>query len=210
MARLLYIESSPRKDRSASINIARSFIEEYRTNHPDDSITVLDLWKTDLPSFDGDTINAKYAILHGEDHSESQKNAWSSVENIISDFTSADKYLISLPMWNFGIPYVLKHYIDILVQPSYTFSFSPDSGYSGLITGKPAAIVYARGGAYDTGSDAANLDFQKSYMELVLGFIGITDIKSIIAEPMLMASPEDKAMLIQQAKDTAKKIALTF
>jgi len=210
MARLLYIESSPRKDRSASIDIARSFIDEYRTNHPDDSITVLDLWKTDLPSFDGDTINAKYAILHGEEHSESQKTAWSDVEKIISDFTSADKYLISLPMWNFGIPYVLKHYIDILVQPSYTFSFSPDSGYSGLITGKPAAIVYARGGAYDTGSDTANLDFQKSYMELVLSFIGITDIKSIIAEPMLMSSPEDKAMLIQQAKDAAKNIALTF
>jgi FMN-dependent NADH-azoreductase len=210
MARLLYIESSPRKNRSASINIARTFIDEYKAQNPGDSVDTLDLWKTELPSFDGDTINAKYSILHGEDHSESQKNAWSAVERIISDFKSADKYLISLPMWNFGIPYVLKHYIDILVQPSYTFSFSADSGYSGLITGKPAAIVYARGGAYKTGTDTANLDFQKSYMELVLGFIGITDINSIIAEPMLMTSPEDKDLIIQQAKDTAKKIAFTF
>ena len=24
-------------------------------------------------------------------------------------FKSADKYIVSLPMWNFGIPYKLKH-----------------------------------------------------------------------------------------------------
>ena len=59
---------------------------------------------------------------------------------IAEHFKSADKYVFSLPMWNFGIPYKLKHFIDVLVQPGLTFSFSPETGYKGLVTGKPAVV----------------------------------------------------------------------
>jgi FMN-dependent NADH-azoreductase len=52
-----------------------------------------------------------------------------------------------LPMWNFGVPYVFKPYIDVLIQPGL-ISFDPQSGYKGLVTGKKAAAMYARGGAY--------------------------------------------------------------
>ena len=62
-------------------------------------------------------------------------------------FKSADKYLVSLPMWNFSIPYKLKQYIDLLVHRGLTFSFTPEGGYKGLVTGKPLVAVYARGGA---------------------------------------------------------------
>jgi FMN-dependent NADH-azoreductase len=210
MSRLLYIESSPRKDRSASIQIAKAFIAEYRKAHPDDIIDTKDLWKASLPAFDGDTINAKYALLHGESHTDEQIRAWSPVEQIIEDFKSADKYLISLPMWNFGIPYKLKHYIDILLQPSYTFSFSPDEGYKGLVTGKPVLVIYARGGAYKTGSDTEGLDYQKSYMKLILGFIGFTDIRRIVSEPMLMSTPDDKKKIIEEAKQQAIRIAQDY
>ena len=66
MARLLYIEASPRKDRSASIEVAKAFIDAYKASHRADVIDTIDLWKTDLPPFDGDTVNAKYSILHGQ------------------------------------------------------------------------------------------------------------------------------------------------
>lgn len=210
MARLFYIESSPRKDRSVSIRVAKSFIDEYKKAHPGDTVDTLDLWKTDLPSFDGETINAKYVILHGEKHSDAQLKAWGPVEKIIDDFKSADKYIISIPMWNFGIPYRLKNYIDILVQPGYTFSFSPEKGYTGLVTGKPVVLCYARGGAYKTGTETEGLDFQKTYMELILGFIGFTDIKSIIAEPMLMSTPEEKNRIIAAAQEQARGMAANF
>ncbi len=88
-------------------------------------------------------------------------------------------------MWNFGIPYKLKHYIDVLTQPGLTFSYSPSEGYKGLVTGKPAAVVYARGGSYPPGSGAEGMDFQKSYFETLLKFIGFTDIRPIVVEPTL-------------------------
>ncbi|HWS15585.1 MAG TPA: NAD(P)H-dependent oxidoreductase, partial [Candidatus Methylomirabilis sp.] len=63
MARLLYIEASPRKERSASIEVSKAFLEEYRKTHPGDEVDVMDLWATPLPEFDGEVIEAKYAIL---------------------------------------------------------------------------------------------------------------------------------------------------
>ena len=206
MAHLLYIESSPRKKRSASIEVSKVFLNEYEKNNAHDVVEHLDLWQKKLPSFDGDIIDAKYAILHGQAQTEAQRKAWHEVETLISEFKQADKYLISLPMWNFGIPYVLKQYLDILIQPSYTFSYSPETGYKGLVVGKPITLIYARGGFYGPGSGGEALDFQKKYMETALKFIGFTDIRSIIIEPTL-AKPEDKDRAIEKAKKEAIHLA---
>ena len=208
MSKLLYIESSPRKQRSKSISVAKAFIETYKTEHPGDEVVTLDLWEKKLPEFDGYTIDAKYQVLHGQDFDANQQAAWQAVVDVCDEFKSADKYLFSLPMWNFGIPYKLKHYIDVLAQPGQTFSFDPASGYSGLVTGKPVAVVYARGGAY--GSDAAKgMDLQKGYMDLLLGFIGFTEVHSIMVEPTL-AGPEDVAKTEAAAIAQAQSIASGF
>src|SRR3989339_283574 len=133
MKRLLYIQSSPREERSYSKIVADTFVDAYLKIHPKDKIKTIDLFKLRLPPFDGDVINAKYAIMNGKQHTEEQKKAWAQVEKFIEQFKKADKYVFSIPMWNFGIPYKLKHYIDIITQPSYTFSYSPQDGYKGLV-----------------------------------------------------------------------------
>jgi FMN-dependent NADH-azoreductase len=208
MSTLLYFESSPRKERSKSISVAKAFIETYKAEHPGDEVVTLDLWEKKLPEFDGYTIDAKYQVLHGQGFDANQQAAWQAVVDVCDEFKSADKYLFSLPMWNFGIPYKLKHYIDVLAQPGQTFSFNPASGYSGLVTGKPVAVVYARGGAY--GSDAAKgMDLQKGYMDLLLGFIGFTEVHSIMVEPTL-AGPEDVAKTEAAAIAQAQTIATGF
>lgn len=208
MAKLLYIESSPRKNRSKSISVAHEFIAKYKATHPSDEVVTLDLWEKQLPEFDGYTIDAKYQVMHGQNFDANQQKAWQAVVDVCDEFKSADKFLFSLPMWNFGIPYKLKHYIDVLAQPGQTFSFDPATGYSGLVTGKPVAVVYARGGAY--GSDQAKgMDLQKGYMDLLLGFIGFRDIQSILVEPTL-ASPADVAKAEAAAVESAHAIAAKF
>ena len=208
MAKLLYIESSPRKTRSKSVRVANAFLDAYRSAHPTDEIAILDLWDRSIPEFDGSTIDAKYQVLHGAEFDAEQQQAWQAVVDVCDEFKSADKYLISLPMWNFGIPYKLKHYFDVIAQPGQTFSFDPETGYSGLVTGKPVTVVYARGGAY--GNDQAKaMDFQKSYVEMLLGFIGFTEIASVVVEPTLAAA--DKVAAIEaDAIAAASRIATTF
>jgi FMN-dependent NADH-azoreductase len=209
MAKLLYIEASPRKSRSKSIEVANTFLDALRSAHPALEVDTLDLWSTELPKFDGSVVEAKYAILHGQPHTTEQAQAWRHVEDVIARFKAPDWYLFSLPMWNFGLPYVLKHYIDVLVQPGLTFSYSPSEGYSGLVTGKKAAAVYARGGAYGPGTGAGDYDLQSKALIGILGFIGITDLTNIFVEPTL-AAPGDVETTVAKAKELAAGAAKAF
>ena len=209
MAKLLYIEASPRKDRSKSTQVARTFLAAYQKSRPDDSIQTLDLWATNLPRFDGATIEAKYAIIQGQPHTPEQAQAWKAVVGVIEQFKSADKYLFSLPMWNFGVPYVFKHFIDVLVQPGLTFSFDPQSGYQGLVTGKKAVVVYARGGAYGPGTGMEDYDLQSKTLTGILGFIGLTDLVNIFVEPTL-GPQEAVGAVLAKSEELAVSTAKSF
>jgi FMN-dependent NADH-azoreductase len=210
MGKLLYIQASPRAGRSHSMAVADAFVEAYRANNPNDEIVTLDIFKRDLVPFDGLAVQAKYTILHGQKHSQEELNAWKAVEAIIEEFKSANKYVMAVPMWNFGIPYRLKHYIDIIVQPGYTFSYTPEEGYKGLVTGKPVFVAYARGGEYPPGTDYEAFDLQKRYLEMILGFMGFTDIRSIVVDPTLMAGLEVAKAKRESAIEKAKQMAKDF
>ncbi len=209
MSKVLYLQASPRAGRSHARAVADAFIKAYRKANPNDEIETLDLFKADIPAFDGLAVQAKYTILHGKEHSPEELEAWRAVEALIERFTAADKYVLAVPMWNFGIPYRLKHYLDNLIQPGYTFSFSPEEGYAGLVTGKPAFVAYARGGEYSKGPAAA-MDHQKNYLEMILGFIGITDIRSVVVEPTLMGGPDMAGGRRAEAAAQAVGIAASF
>jgi FMN-dependent NADH-azoreductase len=208
MSKLLYIESSPRGDRSASVTVAHRFLDAYRAKHPGDTIETLDIWHANLPEFDGATINAKYTVMHGKNPTGDEMGAWEAVKKIADRFKSADKYVFSLPMWNFGVPYKLKHYFDVLVQPGLTFQHT-EQGYKGLVTGKKALAIYSRGGAYGPGTGAEGYDMQSTYLRQILGFIGITGIQEIFVEPTLAsATSKEEAVAASTAK--AEALAATF
>ena len=210
MSRVLYIQSSPRIQRSHCLAVANAFIEEYKKTNASDEIETLNVFEVPIPNFDGLAVQAKYTILHGKSPSGNERQAWNKVEKVITQFTSADKYVIAVPMWNFGIPYRLKQYIDLLVQPGYTFSFSEDKGYEGLVVGKPLLVVYARGGEYPADSEAEAFDMQTKYIELIFRFIGFEDIRSVIVEPTLQAGPDIAKAKRQAAIDRVKTIAGDF
>ena len=208
MSRVLYIQASPRGERSYCIAAADAFIEAYRQKNPDDEIVTLNVFDTPLCDFAGFTLQAKYSIMHGQEHSKEELKAWGAVEKVIEQFNSADKYVLATPMWNFSIPYRLKQYIDILVQPGYTFSYSEDAGYQGLVKGKPLLVVYSRGGEYV--GEGAGFDLQSKYIELIFGFIGFENIRSLIVEPTLQGGPEVAKAKRKEAIEKAKEMAANF
>ena len=210
MARLLHISASPRMERSHSLRAAEAFVAAYREAHPRDTVDHLDVSTADIPAFDATLVSAKYRILHGEEATPAEREAWQAVEAVIEDFKSADKFLFSAPMWNFGIPYRLKQYIDVIVQPGYTFSFSPDEGYKGLVTEKPAVVILARGGTFAPGTPTASLDHQKPYLDLVLGFMGITQVETLVIEPTLQGGPEEAKKKLDEAIANAREKAKNF
>jgi FMN-dependent NADH-azoreductase len=210
MSKVLCIQASPRAKRSHCIAVADAFVESYKLNHPSDQIETLNLFDASIPDYDGLTVQAKYTILHGRSHSAAEAAVWKNVEQVIEQFTSADKYLLAVPMWNFSIPYRLKQYVDLLVQPGYTFNYSDEKGYEGLVVGKPILVVYARGGEYAPNTAAEAFDMQSKYVELILGFVGFKDIRSVVVEPTLQGGPDVAAERRRTAIDQAKEIAVGF
>ena len=103
MPKLLYIEASPRKSRSNSIEVSQVFLSELKNAHPSIEVDKLDLWATELPAFDGYT-GRQVCRPARPTATREQAQAWKRVEAVIERFKSADWYLFSLPMWNFGIP----------------------------------------------------------------------------------------------------------
>ena len=89
MKRVLYIESSPRKARSHSIEVAREFLKEYERLNPEDVIDTLDLWSMTLPPFSGEVIDTKYRIMHGEKVSQGKKSEWNKIVELFNQFNSA-------------------------------------------------------------------------------------------------------------------------
>jgi len=207
MAKLLCIRVSPRGWNSYSNRAAQAFLDAYRKTHPQDGVDDLDLSTADLPEFSAPQAAAKYAVMAGQTPTDEAGLAWKRVIDVINRFTSADRYVIASPMWNFGIPYRLKQYIDIIVQPGLTIAFSPETGYRGLVTGRTAVLILARGGAYEAGDPVKTFDFQKSYLEMILGFIGLTDIRSILIEPTLGEGPEGAEKALQSAIRQAEALA---
>jgi len=210
MSRLLYIQASPRGKRSHCIAVADAFVEAYRQKNPNDEIVFINVFGASIPKFDGPAVQAKYTIMHGQSHSKEELQVWKDVEKVIEQFVGADKYVLAVPMWNFSIPYRLKQYIDLLVQPGYTFGYSEEKGYEGLVVGKPLLAVYARGGEYSAGGKAEAFDLQRKYIELIFGFIGFKDIRSIVVEPTLQGGPDVAEARRQEAINKAGEIAVTF
>jgi FMN-dependent NADH-azoreductase len=210
MAQILYLKASPRVGRSHSVAVADAFLSAYQELHPEDPVEILDLFQAELPAFDGLLVNAKYNILHGRPHSPEEAAAWRRVEELIGQFVRADKYVLATPMWNFSIPYRLKQYLDIIVQPTYTFSYAPDTGYRGLVTGKPIMLVCARGGTYPEGTPGAAYDLQVPYLRLILQFIGFTDLRWLLIEPTLEQGPEVAQEKRRQAVARARELAREF
>lgn len=207
MKKLLHIIATPRGEESRTLQVTEAFLQAFKSTHPDWAVEELNLFKEDLPVLTVKRVDGKYVLLGGKDLSGEFKEAWKDILRHIERFMSADAYLISTPMWNFSIPYLLKQYLDIIIQPKYLFRYIP-TGVEGLVKNKKMAVITSRGGDYSAQPMKAH-DLQEPYLRAVFGFVGLTDLTFIYAQPMDMG-PDLQKQKIEEAKAQAKKIAGNF
>ncbi len=204
MNKLLHIIATPRGEESRTLKVSRLFLEAFKKKYPGCRIEELNLFNEDLQPLTVKMVDGKYMLLSGRDVSEKLKPAWKKIERYIDQFLGADAYLISTPMWNFSIPYPLKQYIDIILQPKYLFRYT-DKGVEGLVKNKKMAVITSRGGDYGPQSPMHSYDFQEPYLRTAFGFVGITEMTFINAQPMDMGEDIKKAALeraVAMARET--------
>jgi FMN-dependent NADH-azoreductase len=209
MSKLLHVSASPRETASESLAIAATFVDTFSDVRPDIAVEHWDLWDGTLPPFGAAAAGAKMSIFAGQELSGEQAAAWAAVHRTFERFAAADYYLFSVPMWNHGVPYILKQFIDVVSQPGLVFGFDGNTGYTGLITGKKAVVVYTSAVYGDDRGPQFGVDFQAPYFNDWLRWAGITDVTQITFRPNLAVDdPEPGRQAAHAAaRDAAKTLA---
>jgi len=197
MMKLLHVEASPRGEFSTSTALAREFVDRARASGA--AVDRLAVWEEELPAFDGAAIEAKYVRLAGGEHDSAQARAWAEIAVMVRRLDSADHLLVSTPMWNFGLPYRLKHWIDLITQPGLTFSFDPARGYAPLLRSRPVTIILSSAGDYSAGPSWGRPDLASGYLEAALAFIGQGKPRIIRVGPTA-GSPEAREEALARAR----------
>lgn len=209
MAHLLHIIASPMGAESRSQAIGDAFVAEYRATHPHDTVDVWNLWDGTLHHFDRTSVEGRLAIFYGQEPQGEPARAWREVLETFHRFDAADRVVFSVPMWNSGIPYKLKQFIDCVSQPGTVFYVNPTDGYTHLLAGrgKKALTIYTSAVYGPKVSPEFGSDFQSNYFADWLRWTGITDITEIRSQPTLTGDAE---AVQAEALTQAREIARTF
>ncbi len=178
MPTLLHINSSPLYGHSVSRQLSGAFVAQWKSSHPDGKVIDRDLNGTSIPPISAEWVGAVYTPE--EARTPEQKELLSLSDALLVELEQADEYVFGVPMHNFGVPSVLKLWIDQITRVGKTFTYA-DGTPKGLITGKKATFIIATGGIYDAQTQMASFNFVEPYLRTLFGFLGLTDVTFLTA-----------------------------
>ena len=198
---LLHIDSAITGANSVSRQLTAQIVSAWQAQHPGTQTTHLDLVANAPAHFTSDAMAPRTGQTADLSAAQQRENAVS--EQLVSQFLAADVVVIGAPFYNFSIPSQLKAWIDRIAQPGRTFRYTAN-GPEGLAKGKTVIIASSRGGVYSTSEGGRAMEHQESYLQTVLGFFGVTDVRFVRAEGVAMgeAAKAEALAVAQQAIDT--------
>jgi FMN-dependent NADH-azoreductase len=199
MSRVLVIESSARQQGSVSRELTRQFIGNWQAAHPADQIQIRDLAVEPVPHLDATLLGGW--MTPSEQQNDAEKAALARSNQLSDELLAADVLVLAAPMYNFAIPSTLKAWLDHVLRAGVTFKYT-ETGPQGLLTGKRAFVLTARGGIYA----GSGLDHQEPYLRQALAFIGIHDVQFIHAEGLNLGA-EFSEKGLAQAKARLAEVA---
>ena len=178
MSTLLHVDSSPLYGRSVSRELTAAFVTQWKASQPDSRVIERDLNATAIPPITAEWVGAAYTPEAAR--TPQQKALLSLSDSLLAELEQADNYVIGVPMHNFGVPSVLKLWIDQIARVGRTFSYATGTP-KGLLFGKKATFIIATGGIYDAQTQMASFNFVEPYLRSVFGFLGVTDATFVTA-----------------------------
>ncbi|RZL66294.1 MAG: FMN-dependent NADH-azoreductase [Variovorax sp.] len=199
--KLLHIDSSILGANSVSRQLTAEVVAAWVAAHPGTEVDYLDLVANAPSHLDSNSIAVKTGLQAAPSEAQRRENAIS--EELVSQFLATDVLVIGAPLYNFSIPTQLKAWIDRLAQIGRTVKYT-DKGPVGLAGGKTVIVVSSRGGVYSTSEGGQATEHQESYLKVIFGFFGITDVRFVRAEGVAMGeAPKAAALAAARADITA-------
>ena len=189
MAQVLAIKSSILGDYSSSGLLIDELLAQGSKQDPAQQAVVRDLGAEPLAQLDGEILGG---FANAEGRNARQQQAVALSEQLIAEIEQADRLIIGVPMYNFGVPTQLKTWFDYICRAGVTFKYT-EQGPVGLLTNKPVLLVLTTGGVH---RDAAT-DLALAHIRTVLNFLGLTDIHIAYAQGLGMGDAAREQGLAQ-------------
>lgn len=197
MATILYIKANPKSDSdSRTFQVSEHFIATYRQVHPSDEIVTLDLYKGNIQSLSHEEILQTHQ----------NKDLNTPFFSYAHQFLAADTYVIAAPLWNLGIPSILKSYLDRITIVGITFRYT-EQGPLGLCSGKKAIHITSRGGVYSQ-EPYAGFEMGDRYLRTLLGFLGVKDFTTIAAEGLDLVGADVRGIVERAKREAEEQVKL--
>lgn len=190
--RALVITSSILAENGQSNALANRFIEQANASN-DIEVTQRDVVKNALPHLDISELGA-WQVAATERNAEQQALAACSDE-LLAELRANDVLVIAVPMYNLGIPSQLKAWFDRVLRAGETFRYT-ENGPQGLVEGKRAIILAARGGMYA----GTEMDSQTPHLKTMLGLMGIKEVDVVYAEGLNVGEQQREAAIKEAFK----------
>jgi len=188
--KILNIITSVGGENSNSLKLGNAIIDKLVNANPESTVITRNLVSSPLPHY-GET-HLKTLFLRQEDEQPEAAYVRELSNKLLEELLQANVLIISLPMYNLGIPSSLKAWIDHVNIIGKTFSYG-EHGPEGLVKGKKVFLVISSGGVYSGGPMQA-YDFTESYLTTILGFMGMTDITILRVEGTAIPGLKETAL----------------
>lgn len=197
---LLHIDSSILGEHSVSRQLSQEVVASIRLAEPTVNVVYRDVASEAMIALNGALLAAKSVPV--EQRNAEQAHQVGMADAVLAEFLAADVLVIAAPMYNFSIPSQLKAWIDLITVAGVTFKYGAN-GPEGMVGGKRVVIVATAGGQHaGTPTGIAHIE----YLRILLGFLGISDIRIIAAEGLAMG-PEVRDPALAAARQAMSQLA---
>ena len=208
---ILHVCANPKPTEEAiSKQLASAFFGKLIELKPEVELINVDLYDEKPPFFSYELYKRVwYPVFNSEyEPNKAEEMSTNYADAQIEKFNDADILVLTMPMWNYSVPAIMKAWTDQVLLPEKTFSINKEEGINGLHKIKRIVLLVSSGAAYKEDDDRDALSRQIRH---AFEFVGINDIDVVWAEgqnPMFFDNAEDcKSFAIEAAIEAAEDIA---
>lgn len=191
MKTILKIDSSARRIdntvqeyNSISKTLSAHFMSKWMTINTEDKVIYRDLGLNPPEFISQDWIAAVFTP--DERKTDEQKELLALSDTLIEEVAQADIIVISSPMYNYGMPAVLKAWFDQVIRINKTFSFDLARGdfpIEPIMSGKKLILISSSGEfGFEIGGIREKMNHLGPHVETVGKYLGVEEFYEIKSE----------------------------
>jgi FMN-dependent NADH-azoreductase len=209
MKKLLYITASTKPENmSTSKQVGRDFVNRFLADNSGFTVEELDVVTADIPEPSHQYFKGWVELVSGPEYdalNEPDREAVDRMNELCTQFLSADVYVIAAPMWSLSFPSRLKQYVDCIMLNNRVIRLDPKNS-TGLLDNKIRKMVYIQssGGIYPKIFDG-RINVGVKYFHDLFTHLGVKDFYKILVQGVDMVDV-GKEKAIESSKEDFEEV----